>query len=81
MKKVVLLIIFLTFTLYSKGQQIALSDTVSTNLPQGIEKLSRDEFASNIKSKFGQSAIALNSIPTLMKDNIISIIIKLEILL
>ena len=63
MRKVILLSVFSMFVLHSRGQQVALSDTVSIKLPPGIEKLGRDEFSSTIKSKFGQSAIALNSIP------------------
>ena len=41
------------------AQRIALSDTVSVTLPNGAEKINRDQFSTYLKNKFKNSQTAL----------------------
>jgi hypothetical protein len=63
MKKIIFLIIATIYGVSCLGQKIALSASVSINLPAGIETLNRDQFSAYVNDKFGHSKIALIVIP------------------
>src|SRR6185312_11598524 len=44
------------------AQKIALSNTINITPPQGIEKLSNDQFSTSGSSKFKHSAMAVDNI-------------------
>jgi hypothetical protein len=63
MKKIIFIIIGTLYSLSGMSQQMALSDTVNIKMPNGTEKLSRDQFSDYVNNKFKNSKSALYIIP------------------
>jgi hypothetical protein len=62
MKKIILLIICVIYSLTSIGQQIALSNTTSIDLPTRAEKLNKQQAISFAGNRFNNNKIALNTV-------------------
>jgi hypothetical protein len=62
MKSLTLFIILITYSITGFAQKVSLSDTVTINIPQNAENLTKDEFSHYINEKFGYSKIALNNV-------------------
>ena len=61
MKKIAFLILCSIYSLTCLGQQIALNDTVSIRLPDGAEKLNKDQISSFVNKKYSNNNIALRA--------------------
>jgi len=61
MKKLLFLIVSLTYSLACTAQKIALSKTININLPSKSEKLSKDQILAFVSERFKNDEIALTA--------------------
>lgn len=73
MKKAIILIITIFFSISCFGQQIMLSASARTQLPKGVQKLNKEELKSFANKKFGNDKMALNVVADINSDNVYTI--------